>query len=134
MTTLEESSFEQDRILEEESRQPERAGRGFCTPLAEGKGRLNKCNEKVVESRKRRQSGALPILGPRWRRMRWSRFRMKGVCGGERGECEGERRGDWLQIRPGWAETHLSSEPRTGFSKHFVDEIMGFFRSWTPTQ
>ncbi len=36
---------------------------------------------------------ALPILGPRWRCMRWTWFRMKGECEGERGECEKVRGG-----------------------------------------
>ena len=56
-------------------------------------------DQKTVESRKGVKEGtgdAPPILGPRWRCMRWSRFRVKGECEGERGECEGEREGKWL--------------------------------------
>ena len=69
-------SFEEGRIPEEESWQPERAGRGALYFIGRGECPAERGDEKVVESRqgvKEGPVGAPPILGPGWRCMRWSR-------------------------------------------------------------
>jgi hypothetical protein len=69
--------LEKGRILEEESSQPERAGRGvlyFITREAEVEGRSNERDRKVVESRKGVKEGTVGtplILDRRWHCTRW---------------------------------------------------------------
>ena len=76
MTTTAGSSFEEDRILEEESWQPERGGRGVLYFIGRREGPSERGDEKVIKSRKGVKEGTVGaplILGPGWRCMLWSR-------------------------------------------------------------
>jgi hypothetical protein len=94
--------FEEDRILEEESSHPQRAGRGVLYFMGGGRRKLRVGRTKGTKSgrkpkrRKRgngwhaanfRSSLALHAV---------EKFRMKDECEGERGECKGEREGEWF--------------------------------------